>query len=77
MLASDLADFGTRWPHEFRHEFGKKPKVSRSMYDAYRWPHDRHTIIPEALTNDTRSGSFAYDVDANGMQRLDDFVKPS
>ena len=27
------------------------------MYEAYRWTHDGHRIIPEALTNDTRSGS--------------------
>ena len=65
---------------DFRHEFVKKPMLSRSMYEAYRWTHDGthdgHTIIPDAVTNDTRSGSFAYDVDANGMQRLDDVVKP-
>ena len=51
--------------------------LSRNMYEAYRWTHDGHTIIPDAVTNDTRSGSFAYDVDANGMRRLDDVVKPS
>ena len=47
------------------------------MYEAYRWNHDGHTIIPEAVTNDTRSGSFAYDVDANGMRMFDDVVKLS
>ena len=62
---------------DFRHEFGKKPMFSRSMYEAYRWTHDGHTIIPDVVTNDSRSGSFAYDVDANGMRRLDDVVKPS
>ena len=62
---------------DFRHEFGKKAMLSRSMYEAYRWTHDGHTIIPEAVKYDTRSGSFAYDVDANGMRRLDDVVKPS
>ena len=62
---------------DFRHEFDKKLMLSRSMYEAYRWTHDGHTIIPDAVTNDTRSGSFAYDVDANGMRRLDDVVKPS
>ena len=51
--------------------------LSRSMYEAYRWAHDGHTMIPDAVTNDTRRGSFAYDVDANGMRRLDDVVKPS
>ena len=54
-----------------------KPMLSRSMYEAYRWTHDGNTIIPEEVTNDTRSGGFAYDVDANGMRRLDDVVKPS
>ena len=47
------------------------------MYEAYRWTDDGHTIIPDAVTNDTRSGSFAYDADSNGMRRLDDVVKPS
>ena len=51
--------------------------LSRSMYEAYRWTHDGHTIIPDAVTNDTRRGIFDYDVDANGMRRLDDVVKPS
>ena len=50
---------------------------SRSKYEAYRWTHDGHTIIPDAVMNDTRSGSFAYDVDVNGMRRLDDVVEPS
>ena len=58
---------------DFRHEFGKKPMLSRSMTK----PTDGHTIIPDAVTKDTRRGSFAYDVDANGMRRLDDVVKPS
>ena len=62
---------------DFRHELGKKPMLSRSMYEAYRWTHDGLTIIPDAVTNDTRSGIFDYDVDANGMRRLDDVVKPS
>ena len=58
--------------------------LSPSMYEAYRWTHDGHTmahdghtIIPDAVTNDTGSGSFAYDVDANGMRRLVDVVKPA
>ena len=66
---------------DFRHEFGKKanvePKHVRSLPMDTRWTHDGHTIIPDAVTNDTRSGSFAYDVDANGMRRLGDVVKPS
>ena len=62
---------------DFRNLFGKKPMLSRSMYEAYRWTHDEHTIIPDAVTNDTRSGSFAYVVDANDMRRLDDVVKSS
>ena len=41
------------------------------------WRNDGYTIIPDAVTNDTRSGSFAYDVDVNGMRRLGDVVKPS
>ena len=49
----------------------------RSLPIDTRWTHDGHTIIPEALTNDTRSGSFAYDVDANGMRMLEDVMKPS
>ena len=51
MLASYLADFSTRWPHEyeilnfgnFRQEFGKKPTLSRSMYKGCRWSHNGHT----------------------------------
>ena len=31
-------------------------------------------MIPEALTKDIRSGSFAYDVDANGARRLHDMI---
>ena len=86
MLASDLADLDTRWPHEheilnfarFRHEFANfEPKHVRSLPMDTRWTHDGHTIIPEAFMNDTRNVSFAYDVDANGMRRLDDVVKPS
>ena len=42
-----------------------------------RWTHDGHTIIPNTVTNDARSGSFAYNVDANGMRMLGDVVKPS
>ena len=44
------------------------------MYEAYRWSHDRHqehhSIIPDALTNDIGSGSFAYDVNANGTRMV-------
>ena len=88
-MASYLADFDTRWPHEYEifnfarfssriwYKANVEPKRVRSLPIYTRWTHDGHTIIPDAVTNDTRSGSFAYDVDANGMRRLDDVVKPS
>ena len=66
---------------DFRHEFGKKPMLSRSMYEAYRWTHDGHTMDTGSYPMQSRTihevVSFAYDVDANGMRRLDDVVKPS
>ena len=78
-MISHCSDFGIRRPyeyeilnsHDFRHEFGGKPMLSRSMYEAYRRSHDGHMNTtrlypkyPRILTNDIRSGSFAYDVDA-------------
>ena len=49
-MISHCPDFGIRRPyeyeilnsHDFRHEFGGKPMLSRSMYEAYRRSHDGH-----------------------------------
>ena len=64
---------------DFRHEFGKKPILSRRIHEAYRWPHDGHTMdsrIAHDYTRRTRedrgTGSFAYDVVANGTRRPHD-----
>ena len=51
MLASYLADFDTRWPHEYEilnfarfssRIWKKKPILSRRIQEAYRWSHDGH-----------------------------------
>ena len=59
---------------DFRREFLEKanfqPTRVQSPPMITRWIHEYHTIIPEALTNHIRSGSFAYDVDENGTRRL-------
>ena len=60
---------------DFRHEFGCKPILRRRIHEAYRCSHDGHTMdtrIAHDFTRRTRedigTGSFAYDVVANGIR---------
>ena len=61
---------------DFRHEFGKKPRLSRRIHEAYRWSHDGYTMDTRIAHDYTRSthedigtSSFAYDVVAKGTRR--------
>ena len=64
---------------DFRHEFGKNPILNRHIHEAYRWPHDGHTMdtriahdYTRRIREDRETGSFAFDVVANGTRRPHD-----